>query len=267
MQLDLDFDKVSASSRFERETADAAQSGSPAAVFHDHAIHDQVRNGLHRLGMVMSDCQIRRCISHLALVAHWNRGMNLTSIRAPRDFVSHHLLDSLAGVAALTATLQCQSGAFDPSGLRRRAALRIIDLGSGAGFPGIPLALVWRAAHVTLIDSSLRKTQFLTHAVAQLQLHNVAVLHARIQDIKIAEPYDIATARGLGSVRAVAQLAQPLLRGDGCAALLKGRNPSQELQQLNSVWHAAVQRLQVPSLSAQRHLVVLRRNASKDEWE
>ncbi len=260
MQPDLDFDEVN------RQTDWEAAAAVPGA-FYDREIDAQVRSGLRQLGMVLTDCQIRRCITHLALVAHWNRGMNLTAIRAPRDFVSHHLLDSLTGIAALIACWQCKAGTYDLSEMLGRGVLRIVDLGSGAGFPGIPLALVWQAAQVTLVDSSLKKTQFLTHAAAQLELHNIAVLHTRIQDLKSAEPYDIVTARALGSIGAVAQLAQPLLRDDGCVVLLKGRDPSRELQRLNSDWHAAVQRLHVPSLQAQRHLVVLRRNAAGEEWE
>ena len=206
--------------------------------FQSRALYERVQLGLEALDINMEEHDIRRCIDHLALVERWNRTMNLTSVSGAYDYVSHHLMDSLSVMAAVKGG-------------------RIIDLGSGAGFPGIPLALACPIFEVTLVDSNRKKAEFLMHVAARLKLTNVEVLYERAQNIEPDELYDVAVARALGSIEAVRQLASPLLKDGGLTVVMKGRYPDKELSDLSNQADATVHQLNVPGLQAQRHLVVI----------
>ncbi len=195
----------------------------------------------------MSEEDFARCVAHLKLVHKWNQSMNLTSIRDFDGLVSKHLFDSLSIVEHVRAQL--------PTGSQR-----IIDLGSGAGFPGIPIALSLAHSHVTVVDASAKKSQFLTHAAAELKLANVEVINQRIQNISMVKSFDIVVARALGSLKAVVELALPLVKDNGCILVMKGRYPQQELKELKQRFDYTVKKIVVPRLDAERHLVIISPN-------
>jgi 16S rRNA (guanine527-N7)-methyltransferase len=182
----------------------------------------------------------RKLIVYLELLAKWNKTYNLTAIRDPIKMVSHHLLDSLAVLPHL------------PTG-------PLADVGSGAGLPGIPLAIAEPTRRVTLNDSSHKKTAFLQQAVIELKLANANVHAGRAQAWKPAQPFACVIARGFAELALFIDSCRHLLRADGVLAAMKGTYPAEELSRLPAGAECRdVRRLQVPLLGAERHLVLCR---------
>lgn len=175
----------------------------------------------------------------------WNQRMNLTAIRDPAQQLTKHLLDSLSIQPWLRGT-------------------RIADIGTGAGFPGLPLALVNPDRHFMLIDSVNKKLKFVEHAAQAMGLHNVAVLHTRAQDLEPEQRFDCVVSRAMGSTENFIQWCGHLLVSGGRLLAMKGRYPEEELKKLPSGWKvAAVHVLKIPTLDEQRHLVELCRSHDK----
>ena len=180
-----------------------------------------------------------RQLDYLELLQRWNRISNLTAIRAPADMVVRHLLDSLA------VHPYVRGG-------------RLLDVGSGAGLPGIPLALADPARTVVLVDSNGKKARFLRQAVLELALANVAVVHARAEEFRPSAPFDTVIARAFADLPALVRIARPLLAPAGRVLAMKGREPTAELQRLAAegvAWRC--HRLDVPGLAAERHVIIL----------
>jgi len=213
---------------------------------------ESLRKELRTINAELSLDDYSRCIRHLELVRKWNQSMNLTSVRTFDDMLSKHLFDSLSIVEHI---------ADKPRSCRQRIA----DLGSGAGFPGIPIAMALPNSHVVLVDASAKKTQFLTHVAAQLNLANVEVVHQRIQDMSISRRFDTVVARALGSVRAIVKLSAHLAKSDSRILVMKGRYPMQEIKELGQQFDCAVKNISVPRLDAKRHLVIITRKKKKKE--
>ncbi|HEU0204802.1 MAG TPA: 16S rRNA (guanine(527)-N(7))-methyltransferase RsmG [Burkholderiaceae bacterium] len=181
-----------------------------------------------------------------ALLLRWNAIHNLTAIERAADVGPLHLLDSLAIIPAL------QDRA--PPG-----ELRILDVGSGGGLPGIPLAIAWPHAHVVLLDKVRKKTAFLQHAKTQLQLANVEVAHARVEAWQ-APPFPLIVSRALTTLSDFVALTDHLLAEGGLWAAMKGALPVEEIAALPTTVRAiAAVKLRVPLLAAERHLILLRR--------
>lgn len=181
-------------------------------------------------------------LAYLALLLRWNNTYNLTAIRNPGEMVEKHLLDSLAMHAHAT------SGA-------------LADLGSGAGLPGIPLAIASPALQVTLVESNGKKARFLREAVRVLGLSNTRVAEARAEALDEPGMYDVITARALATLRGIVEVGGHLLRPDGALLAMKGAHPHAELDELPPGWHVmGIHPLQVPGLDAERHLVVIGRS-------
>ncbi|WP_159017002.1 16S rRNA (guanine(527)-N(7))-methyltransferase RsmG [Cognatiluteimonas profundi] len=180
--------------------------------------------------------------AYLALLDRWNRTYNLTAIRDPREMVTKHVLDSLA-----------MHGFVDDGSLA--------DLGTGAGLPGIPLAIANPALQVTLVESSGKKARFLREAARSLQLGNVRVAESRIETLGEAGAYDAITARALATLPLILELGGHLLKPDGRLLAMKGVVPDDEIAALPPGWRVeAVHALAVPGLDAERHLVVVVRD-------
>jgi 16S rRNA (guanine527-N7)-methyltransferase len=182
-------------------------------------------------------------LAYLALLDRWNRTYNLTAIRDPRDMVGKHLLDSLAMHPYL-------------------AAGSLADLGTGAGLPGIPLALAKPALQVTLVESNGKKARFLREAVRTLGLANARVAESRAEALDEPGAYDAITARALATLPLIIELGGHLLKPGGRLLAMKAAVPDDEIAALPPGWRVeTVHPLTVPGLAAERHLVVVGRSS------
>ena len=185
-------------------------------------------------------------LDYLSLLLRWNRTYNLTAVREPREMVTKHLLDSLAMHPYV-------------DGLAR-AGGALADLGTGAGLPGIPLAIAKPGLRVTLVESAGKKARFMREAVRQLKLADVQVAESRIEALDMPGAFDAITARALATLPLLVEWGGPLLKPDGRLLAMKGVEPAEEIAALPEGWAVeAVHPLRVPGLPAQRHLVVVRR--------
>lgn len=171
----------------------------------------------------------------------WNRKVNLTAIRDPDEMISAHLLDSLVAAPLLEGTT-------------------VLDVGTGAGFPGLPLAIVEPGRHFTLLDSNNKKIMFVEHVVRLLGLDNVSTVKARGEDYAPGHGFDTVIARALATLPRLVEIAGHHVGEDGVFVALKGRYPVSEIEELETPWSHAVTELKVPGLEpGSRHAVLLRR--------
>ena len=181
-------------------------------------------------------------LDYLALLARWNATYNLTAIRAPREMLTKHLLDSLAIAPFL------------------REIATLADLGTGPGLPGIPLAIALPSLQVTLVESNGKKARFLREAVRRLGLPNAAVFEGRIEAFAPAQPFDAITARALATVPLILELGGHLLKPEGRLLAMKGADFDTEIATLPAGWRVrAIHPLRVPGLNGQRHLLEIAR--------
>ena len=199
-------------------------------------------DGARALALDIDEAQLAKLVAHLDLLDDWNSRMNLTAIRDRPSQLTKHLLDSLTVLPYLHGD-------------------RIADVGSGAGFPGIPLAVVEPHRDVTLIESTGKKCRFLEHVRDALELKNVEVVQSRAESYKPEVRFDTVIARAVGPVADLVRVAGPLVVGGGRLLAMKGRYPEDELAARLNGWKvAAVHRLTVPGLAEERHLVELVRS-------
>jgi 16S rRNA (guanine527-N7)-methyltransferase len=201
----------------------------------------QLAEGIARLGLSLPPQTQQRLLDYLALLDKWNQVYNLTAVRDPREMVSQHLLDCLAVAPHISA-------------------VTILDVGSGAGLPGIPLALALPHAKVTLLDSSQKKTAFLQQAVIELGLGNAAVARARVETWRAAQVFELVISRALSDLATLVTLAGHLVSAGGALAAMKGVYPHEELVHLPPGFRLRrAHALSVPGLRAVRHLLFLER--------
>ena len=198
---------------------------------------EQLQRGLAGLSLTLSETQQDKLLHYLALLVKWNRAYNLTAIRDPREMIGKHLLDSLSVVPFISGE-------------------RLLDVGTGAGLPGIPLAIVYPEKRFELLDSNSKKTRFLTQVSGELGLANVQVHHRRIEAGELEPVYDGILSRAFASLADMTRDCGPLLAGGGELLAMKGQYPEQELSQLPKPYivkgsHALV----VPGLTGERHLI------------
>jgi 16S rRNA (guanine527-N7)-methyltransferase len=202
----------------------------------------ELASGIGVLGIAIDGVQRGRLVLFLDLLAKWNRTYNLTAIREPERMLTHHLLDALAVLPQL------------PSG----GGLRVLDVGSGGGVPGIPLAIARPDWHIVMVDASHKKVAFLTQAAIELRLANVEALATRIEDYKPAAPFDIVIARAFSDLASFADSSARHLAPGGRLIAMKGAYPDDELAALPKRFKVVgTPALHVPGLAAARHLIVM----------
>ena len=204
-----------------------------------------LRSGVSELGLALDEVQHRQLLDYLALIAKWNKVYNLTAVRDPLEMVSQHLLDSLAVVQPLRRELAEQPAA-------------LLDVGSGAGLPGVALAIACPDLEVACVDTVAKKASFIRQAAAELGLQRVQGLHARVEALP-PRPWDVIASRAFSSLLDLVNLTRALLAPDGVWLAMKGKRPDAEIAALPSdveVFH--VEPLQVPGLGAERCIVWMR---------
>jgi len=204
----------------------------------------QLATGVAALGLALPEGAEAKLMAYLGLLEKWNRVHNLTAVREADRMVSHHLLDSLA-VTPYFLSPGTGNG-------------RVLDVGSGGGLPGIPLAVARPQLDVTLIDSIAKKTAFLLQAKAELGLDNVTVVTGRVEDFRPETAFDFITSRAFSDLKEFVTLTRHLLAPGGRWLAMKGLYPNEEIAQLPGwVKVGADQPLTIPGLDATRHLIVL----------
>lgn len=205
-------------------------------------------HGLAALALELPPEAPGRLAAYVALLDKWNRTYNLTAIREPARMVTHHVLDALAILPHLPARPAGNAG----------HVLRLLDVGSGGGVPGIPLAIARPAWQVTLLDSNRKKTAFLTQAAIELGLSNVEVASARVEAFEPKAPFDVVVSRAFAELADFARGAARHVVVGGVLAAMKGVHPDEELRDLPAgIAVVATPRVQVPGLDATRHLVLM----------
>ena len=194
--------------------------------------------GARELGVSLEDPAATALLQLLDELERWNRAYNLTAITGRAQMLTHHLLDSLSVAPFVQGST-------------------LADVGTGAGFPGLPLALIAPQRRCVLIDSNGKKQRFVAHAARTLGLKNVEALHARVEEMRPAQAFDTVVARACAALPLLLAWVAPLC-GPGTRVLaLKGRVPAQEIAGVAAPWRLepAVP-LQVPGLNEERHLII-----------
>ncbi|MBB1604127.1 16S rRNA (guanine(527)-N(7))-methyltransferase RsmG [Variovorax sp. UMC13] len=210
----------------------------------------QLQEGAKALGLDLSDLQAERLLAYGALILKWNKVYNLTALREPDAVLSHHLLDSLSVLAPLQRERPASA-----------VGTKLLDVGAGAGLPGVVIAILREDIDVTCLDAVAKKTAFVQQVAAELRLPNLRGLHARVEAQRGA--YDVISCRAFASLPDFYNGSQQLLGPQGIWLAMKGKLPSDELAQLPpfvDVFH--VEQLTVPGLDAERCIVWARKAAS-----
>ena len=203
------------------------------------SLGEKLARGIAELGLDVTAEVERKLLDYLALIAKWNRVHNLTAVRDESKMVSAHLLDCLAVMPSLDAS-------------------SVLDVGSGAGLPGVPLALMWPHARVTLLDSSHKKAAFLRQTVIELGLKNANVICERVEAFQPPHPYDLVISRAFSDLPEFLRVAGRLCAANGTIATMKGLYPHEELAELPREFKLrSVVPLKIPGLPAERHLLLL----------
>lgn len=201
------------------------------------ALKAKLQLGLQEMGLQIAEPAQQKLLDYLALVHKWNKVHNLTAVRDPADMVTLHLLDSLAVLPYIKAR-------------------RLLDVGSGAGLPGIPLAICLPQLQVTVLDSIEKKASFMRQAKAELGLANLEVVSGRVEQYQPAALYDVIISRAFSDLQLFTKLTQHLGAPSGQWLAMKGVQPDDELAQI-TIQPSRIVPLKVAGLEAQRHLVFL----------
>jgi 16S rRNA (guanine527-N7)-methyltransferase len=201
------------------------------------SLEAQVAAGIAALGLDLDAAARARLLAHLELIAKWNRVHNLTAVRETGQMVVLHLLDSLSVLPHL------------------EGAKTIVDVGSGAGLPGIPIAIARARSHVTLLDSSHKKCAFLQQAKTELALGNVDVVCDRVEKWHPGAKFDAVISRAFSDLADFVAQAQHLVAPGGRLIAMKGVYPFEEIARMPATHRVEVLELRVPNLEARRHLV------------
>lgn len=193
-----------------------------------------LRDGLIALNLSVDDEKVAKLLAFIALIEKWNKAYNLTAIRRRAEMVNLHLLDSVAILPYLEGK-------------------RMIDVGTGAGLPSIPLAIYRPDIEFQLLDSNAKKTRFVQQAILELKLSNVKVTHSRVEDFEPEQPFDTVLTRAFASLPEIVDLTQHLISENGTLLCMKGQTPEDELAAIDA--HTTLISINVPNLDAERCLV------------
>ncbi len=197
---------------------------------------EKLNQGLSALSLPLAEPQVEAMLKFINLISKWNKAYNLTAVRDPLEMVDLHLLDSLAILPHVKAPF-------------------VADIGTGAGLPGIPLAICLPDCHFTLVDSNSKKTRFVQQAVLELQLKNVEVVHSRVEQFKPQQLFTTVISRAFANMGDIVNLTGHLLAEDGLLLAMKGQIPEQELAELSLDY--TVIPLNVPGIVAERCLICM----------
>ena len=217
---------------------------SPAAAQPQLA---QLTQAAAALQVPLSDAQATQLLDYLALIQKWNRVYNLTAVRDPAEMLTHHLFDSLTVIAPLLRQLGGN-------------AARLLDVGSGAGLPGVVMAICCPQLQVTCVDTVAKKAAFIQQVAVTLRLPNLRGLHARVESL--TGPFDVVSSRAFASLGDFVTWSRAALAPDGCWLAMKGKHPAEEMAALPAdvqVFH--VEQLTVPGLAVERCIVWMRPHA------
>ena len=218
-------------------------------------LESTLRQGAQALGLTLSEVQITQLLDYQALIQKWTQVYNLTAVRDPAEMMTHHLLDSLAVILplrAMQARLAQADGQVSPT-----TPARLLDVGSGAGLPGVVIAICCPDIAVDCVDTVAKKAAFVQQAAVALKLPNLRGLHARVENL--TDKYPIISARAFASLVDFTRWSQAALAEQGVWLAMKGKHPADEIAALpaeTQVFH--VEPLQVPGLDAERCIIWLR---------
>jgi 16S rRNA (guanine527-N7)-methyltransferase len=216
------------------------------------SIEEALRQGLSQLNLSFSEVQISHLLTYQTLIQKWNKVYNLTSVRDPVEMLTHHLLDSLAIIGPLRKHLD---------ELQRTApsqAVQLLDVGSGAGLPGVVIAICCPQVRVDCVDTVGKKAAFIQQVAVSLKLKNLRGVHARVENL--TDHYQVITSRAFASLADFTTWSVSTLDEGGTWIAMKGKHPTEELAELPAsakVFH--VEQLSVPGLNADRCLIWLRK--------
>lgn len=213
-----------------------------------------LKDGVAELGLELSEHQIAQLLDYLALIQKWNKVYNLTAVREPAEMLTHHLLDSLAVIRPLRQQLASRQP-VDGQGFR------LLDVGSGAGLPGVVIAICCPEMAVSCVDTVAKKATFIQQASITLKLPALKGLHARVENLD--DHYDVVSSRAFASLADFTNWSRSALAPTGVWMAMKGKRPLEELAALPAgveVFH--VEQLSVPGLDAERCIVWMRLAAS-----
>lgn len=198
--------------------------------------------GASQLGVALTDTQVTALLCYLELLNKWNKAYNLTAVRNPEEMLYRHLLDSLSVVT-------------------RVKGQRIIDVGTGPGLPGIPLAILFPETDFTLLDSNGKKTRFLTQCKLEMGLDNVTVIHGRVEEFRPQVPFDQVVSRAFSAIENMVNWCAHLVDDHGMFLAMKGLFPKEELSSLPDGYSVTESvELDVPGCDGERHLIIIRKN-------
>ena len=210
-----------------------------------------LRSGVELLGLSLSDGQIQHLLDYMALIQKWNKVYNLTALRDPADMLTHHLLDSLTAIAPLSRHTQGQP-------------IKVLDVGSGGGLPGVVLAICMPELSVTCVDTVAKKAAFVQQVAVSLKLPNLRGVHARVESL--TDPYQVICSRAFASLSDFVTWSRSAMAEGGVWMAMKGKKPQNEMDALPpdvKVFH--VEPLTVPGLDVERCMVWLK-TAPEGEW-
>ena len=210
------------------------------------SLRESICRGASTQSLSLTDEQAGLLARYVELLAKWNKAYNLTAVRDPQEMVSRHILDSLSIVPHVFGE-------------------NLMDVGSGPGLPGIPLAIMYPEKQFTLLDSNGKKTRFMTQARVELGLKNVRVENTRVESFHTERPFDVIMSRAFSSLADMVNGTAHLLSPEGSFLAMKGLHPEEELQELQQqrpeIELSKSLVLDVPGCEAQRHLVILHKTA------
>jgi 16S rRNA (guanine527-N7)-methyltransferase len=205
----------------------------------------QLQAGLEEMQIYVDQHKCSLLIRYVLLLNKWNKAYNLSAVRDPEMMISRHILDSLSLCSRLTE-LQAN----------RHGSLRILDVGTGPGLPGIPLAIHFPEMKFYLLDSNGKKTRFIFQSLHELGIHNVQVENARVENYQCPEQLDIVTSRAFSSLADFADGCEHLCSPDTRLMAMKGVYPAEELQALPDTWVLVYeQALDIPGCDGERHII------------
>jgi 16S rRNA (guanine527-N7)-methyltransferase len=231
-----------------------------------HPLLPALRKGLEDLGLTLDEGQQDMLLSYMDLIGKWTKVYNLTAVRDANEMLTHHLLDSLAVIAPLRRELAklSLSGSGQAATLAAQAEAKpapskfsLLDVGAGAGLPGVVIAIACPEVSVTCVDTVAKKAAFIQQVAATLKLPNLKGLHARVESL--TQPYDVVCSRAFASLIDFTTWSQSALAEHGVWMAMKGKHPDQELAVLpESVRVFHVEQLEVPGLDAERCIIWMR---------